>query len=236
MVPGIVDNHNHIVLMGNRPGHHTPLENASSIRDVQEILAARAAGIPRGAWITTIGGFHRNQLFPTGQTPRLPTMAELDEAVANNPVYISESFNGPSTTNRLGQKFFASQTPPIPVGSDGSIAAGAEGTGRATLALRQTLLTFDQRKRGAIDAMAYGLGLGVTTHLDQGAFQATNTPSDGAAHEDNFAMNLPFIALRDEGKLPARLRINFLHQDATPDLPTLEGAASRTRFRSSATT
>jgi predicted amidohydrolase YtcJ len=24
VVPGIIDNHNHIVLMGNRPGHHTP--------------------------------------------------------------------------------------------------------------------------------------------------------------------------------------------------------------------
>ena len=35
VVPGIIDNHNHIVLMGNRPGHHTPLENARSIADVQ---------------------------------------------------------------------------------------------------------------------------------------------------------------------------------------------------------
>jgi len=61
----------------------------------------------------------------------------------------------------------------------------------------------------------------VTTHLDQGAFQAANMPSDGAAHEDNYRMNDPFLALHAEGKLPARLRINFLHQDATPDLPTL---------------
>src|SRR5712691_9606536 len=33
VVPGIIDNHNHIVLMGNRPGFHTPLENAYSIPD-----------------------------------------------------------------------------------------------------------------------------------------------------------------------------------------------------------
>jgi len=33
-VPGIIDNHNHIVLMGNRPGFHAPLENATSMRDV----------------------------------------------------------------------------------------------------------------------------------------------------------------------------------------------------------
>ena len=227
-VPGIIDNHNHIVLMGNRPGYHVPLENVSSIRDVQEVVAGRAKGIPRGGWITTIGGFHRNHLVPPAETPRLPTLAELDEAAPNNPVYISESFNGPSTTNSLGKKFFESQAPPIPVGADGSIAAGAQATGRATLALRQTTLTPDQRKRGAIDALGYGLSLGVTTHLDQGAFQATNTPNDGAAHEDNYAMNLPFLALHAEGKLPARLRINFLHQDATPELPTL-----RERIRNS---
>jgi hypothetical protein len=220
-VPGMIDNHNHIVLMGNRPGYHTPLENASSIADVQETVAARAKAIPRDAWVTTIGGFHRNQLFPRGQNPRLPTLAELDMAAPDHPVYISESFMGPSATNSPGKGFFERQTPPVPVGEDGSIAAGSQSTGRATLALRRTLLTFEQRKRGAIDAMTYGLGLGVTTHLDQGAFQATNTPTDGAAHEDNYTMHVPFLALRDEGKLPARLRINFLHQDSTPDLPTL---------------
>ena len=220
-VPGIIDNHNHIVLMGNRPGYHTPLEHASSISDVQETIAARAKAIPRGAWITTIGGFHRNQLFSRDQNPRLPTLAELDMAAPDHPVYISESFMGPSATNSLGKRVFERQTPPVPVGDDGSIAIGSQSTGRATLALRQTLLTFEQRKRGAIDAMTYGLGLGVTTHLDQGAFQATNAPTDGAAHEDNYTMHMPFLALRDAGKLPARLRINFLHQDSTPDLPTL---------------
>ena len=221
VVPGIIDNHNHIVLMGNRPGYHTPLEHASSVRDVQEIVAARAAGVSPGAWITTIGGFHRNQLVRPGESPRLPTLTELDAAAPKHAVYISESFMGPSATNTLGKKFFESQSSAIPVGADGSIAAGAQATGRATLALRHTLQTFDQRKRGAVDAMAYGLSLGVTTHLDQGAFQATDTENDGAAHEDNYAMHLPFLALRAEGRLPARLRINFLHQDATPALATL---------------
>ena len=48
VVPGIIDNHNHIVLMGNRPGYHTPLENAASIADVQAILSARAKSVPKG--------------------------------------------------------------------------------------------------------------------------------------------------------------------------------------------
>src|SRR5205814_7601307 len=116
-----------------------------------------------------------------GATPRLPTLAELESAVPDRPVCISGGFLGASGTNTLGKKFFQADTPPIPVGDDGSIAPGAQATGRATLLLRQRLLTFEQRKRGAIDAMTYGLSLGVTTHLDQGAFQSTNTPSDGAA-------------------------------------------------------
>ncbi|HEX6328038.1 MAG TPA: amidohydrolase family protein [Jiangellaceae bacterium] len=221
VVPGIIDNHNHIVLMGNRPGYHTPLENAYSIADIQQTYAARAAAIPAGAWITTIGGFHINHFVAPDETPRFPTLAELDEAVPSNPVYISQSFAGPSATNSLGKAFFEGLG--IPVGDDGSIAGGfgASPTGRATLALRQTLLDFDERKRGAVDAMAYGLGLGVTTHLDQGAFQATGTPSDGAAHEDNFTMHLPFLSLSEDGRLDARLRINFLHMEsdqATPEL------------------
>jgi len=226
VVPGIIDNHNHIVLMGNRPGHHTPLENAYSIADVQATYAQRAAGLPAGAWITTIGGFHRNHLVPSDQTPRLPTLAELDAAVPHHPVYISEGFTGPSATNSLGKAFFESRG--ITVGADGSIAAGFGNspTGQATLALRQTLLTFDERKRGARDAIAYGLGLGVTTHLDQGAFQAANTPADGAAHEDNYTMHLPFLALHHDGELLARVRINFLHME--PDVNT-PGLAERLR-------
>src|SRR5437016_12358249 len=87
VVPGIIDNHNHIVLMGNRPGYHTPLENALSIQDVQRIYAARVATLPpRPApnwdqWITTIGGFHTNHLYANANdktSGRFPTLAELD--------------------------------------------------------------------------------------------------------------------------------------------------------------
>jgi predicted amidohydrolase YtcJ len=214
-IPGIIDNHNHIVLMGNRPGRHTPLENAYSVADVQRTYRARARGVPAGEFITTIGGFHPNQLAEV----RLPTLAELDAAVPNHPAYLSIGFSGPSVTNSAGKAFFEALDPPVVVGADGSIAPGPE-TGKATLALRRRL-TADARRRSALDAMAYAASLGVTTHLDQGAFQSTNTPSDGAAHEDNFTMHLPFLSLYADDRAPVRLRINFLHMDADPTLPTL---------------
>jgi len=133
-------------------------------------------------------------------------------------VYLSIGFSGPSVTNSLGQRFFGERG--IPVREDGAIAAG-EASNRALLALRRELLTPRERRRSALDALRYGLSLGVTTHLDQGAFQATNTPADGAAHEDNDSMHRPFFELHAQGKLPARIRINFLHTDLSPEVPTL---------------
>ena len=53
------------------------------------------------------------------------------------------------------------------------------------------------------DALAYSASVGITTHLDQGAFQATNTPADGAAHENNYTMYNPFLSVYGEGE-PAR--------------------------------
>src|SRR6267154_529749 len=220
VVPGIIDNHNHIVLMGNRPGFHTPLENAYSIPDVQAIYAARAAGIPRDAWITTIGGFHSNHIYANPSDPtsgRLPTRAELDIAVPNNPVFIEIGFTGPATTNSAGKALFESQG--ITVAENGSMTG--TNPSKALLYLRQTLLNPESRRRAVIDAMNYAATVGVTTHLDQGAFQATNTAADGAAHEDNFTMHIPFLEVYGQGKGIVRLRINFLHMEsdqATPEL------------------
>ncbi|GIF71441.1 amidohydrolase family protein [Asanoa siamensis] len=212
-VPGIIDCHNHIVLMGNRPGYHTPLENAYSVADVQSTIRARTRVAPAGAFVTTIGGFHFNQF----EERRLPSLAELDAAAPHHPVYLSIGFTGPSVTNSLGKAFFESvpgPDGPVTVGADGAIAAGQQ-TGRATLALRRQL-TFEDRRRGARDAMRYAVSLGVTTHLDQGAFQAADAPSDGAAHEDNYRMHLPFLSVFGDGDGIVRLRINFLHMDADP--------------------
>ncbi len=225
VVPGIIDNHNHIVLMGNRPGFHTPLENALSIQDVQKIYAARAAGLPdRDAWITTIGGFHTNHLYATpgvSTSGRFPTIGELDAAVPNNPVFMMISFTGPGQTNAVGRDTLRANG--VNVGDDGSVATGfpsSECT-KALLFLRQTLLTPAERRRSVADAMNHAALVGVTTHLDQGAFQATNTAADGAAHEDNFTMHIPFLEVYGKGKGIVRLRINFLHMEtdqATPEL------------------
>jgi predicted amidohydrolase YtcJ len=220
-IPGIIDNHNHIVALGLRPGHDTRLENAHSIADVLATLAGKAETLARGEWITSIGGFDINQFVPPPDAPRFPTRTELDSVTPDHPVYIQQSFSGPGVTNSLGKAHFEELG--ITVGDDGSLAGGfnlPNPSTRALHALRQ-LQTFDDQKRGTIDAMRYAASVGVTTHLDQGGFAATGTDVDGAA---DFHPLRAYDAVRElhrEGRLINRIRLNFLHREADPDTPEL---------------
>jgi predicted amidohydrolase YtcJ len=221
VVPGLIDNHNHIVLLGLRPGHDTRIESAASIADVQALIGARAKSLPAGEWITSIGGFDMNQLVPPPGTPRLPTLAELDSAAPQHPVYIQLSFAGPSVTNTLGKRFFEGRG--ITVGADGAIAGNFPLPNPTTTALFELrkLQTLEDQKRGTQDALAYAASLGITTHLDEGGFPAAGDASDGAAHCDVYRCWDAIRALNREGKLVNRVRINFLHMEtdaATPQL------------------
>jgi predicted amidohydrolase YtcJ len=220
-VPGLIDNHNHIVLLGLRPGHDTRLESAASIADVQALVAARAAALPAGEWITAIGGFDINQFVPPPGEPRFPTLAELDTAAPNHPVYVQQSFAGPAATNTLGKRFF--ERAGIEVGADGAIAGGFQTPNAVTRALFELrkLQTLEDQKRGTQDALRYAAGLGLTTHLDQGGFPAADTNADGAAHFDRYRAYDALLALHREGVLANRIRLNFLHMEtdvATPEL------------------
>jgi predicted amidohydrolase YtcJ len=158
---------------------------------------------------------------PPPGAPRFPTLAELDSVTPNHPVYIQQSFAGPSVTNTLGRQFF--EQAGIEVGDDGSIAGGFQTpnpTTRALYELRQRQTLADQ-KRGTQDAMRYAASLGLTTHLDQGGFPATGTAADGAAHFDRYRAYDALLDLHSEGALTQRIRLNFLHMEtdvATPEL------------------
>jgi len=212
VIPGLIDAHNHIVLVGNRPGWHTPLEHVFTIPDAIAALKARSTEVPPGEFITTIGPVSAMQFMER----RLPSLAELD--AVNRPVYI-QAAQGGARTNSQGKAWLEARG--VTVAADGAIAGPALAA--ALLALRKELLTPDTRKRSAHDALQYYAKLGITTHRDCGAFHS-DLPSGGLANENTYTMHDPFLALQREGTLPARLRIDFLHQDsptANPPLPTL---------------
>jgi predicted amidohydrolase YtcJ len=220
VIPGIIDNHNHIVLLGIRPGYHTPLESARSIADVQAIIAARAKGAPTGAFITSMGGWNPVQFAEK----RLPTLAELDAASAGHPVLVFQGFTGPAATNTPGRAFFTSRG--VAVSDTGQIAANAPSM--AALNALRAVQTFEDRRRGTAEAMAYSASVGVTTNADMGAFNLPGTPdlqgsfeADTLASANQFRMYDAVLSLAREGRMTTRLRIYFLTMDTRPDVPVL---------------
>jgi predicted amidohydrolase YtcJ len=212
VIPGLIDAHNHIVLVGNRPGWHTPLEHVFTIPDAIAALKARSAEVPAGEFITTCGPVSAMQFTER----RLPTLTELD--AVTRPVYL-QAAQGGTRTNTQGKAWLEAKG--VTVGADGAIAGPALTA--ALLALRKEFLTPETRKRSAMDALKYYARLGITTHRDAGAFHS-EALSGGLANENTYTMHNPFLALHRDGTMPARLRIDFLHQDsptANPPLPTL---------------
>ena len=212
VIPGLIDAHNHIVLVGNRPGWHTPLEHVFTIPEAIAALQARSAGVPTGQLITTVGPMAASQFAER----RLPTLQELD--AVTRPVYLHAAQGG-ARTNSQGKAWL--ETKGVTVAADGAIAGPALALALQTL--RKELLTPETRTRTALGALEYYARLGITTHRDCGAFHS-EAPSGGVANENTYTMHEPFLALHRDGKLPARMRIDFLHQDpptANPPLPTL---------------
>jgi predicted amidohydrolase YtcJ len=232
VVPGLVEGHIHSVSLANRPGYHTILENTSSIREIQQALAARRKSVPEGQWITSMGGWHPNQWAEH----RHPTLKELDEAVPDRPVLLYERFTGPAVTNSAGKKIFDAldagapahpEIKKVAVADNGVIAAaGFAGGGPSASALfhLRRMQTFEDKKRSTMDAMAYSASVGLTAHLDQVLF-----PTPGPLHPNQILSNLDqyrmydsWLALHREGKTIIRLQMNFLQNQNDPALPELK--------------
>lgn len=232
VVPGVIESHIHSVSLANRPGFHVAaVERAESIADIQELLAARRPDVPAGEWITALGGWHPNQWAEH----RLPTRAELDDAVPDRPVLLYQNFTGPAITNSLGKRFFDDiDDGPLPhpdavkinVSDDGLIAAGAFGAvtpATTALFIMRSRQTFDDKLRSSRDMMAYSAGVGLTAHSDKVLFPTPGPlhPSQLLSNLDHYRMYDPLLRLHAEGATTIRMEFNFLHNQNDPQLPEL---------------
>ncbi len=222
VIPGLIESCDHIVSFGNyRPGYHTVLENATSIAEIQAILAARRADVPPGEWITSLGAWTAETMFAEH---RLPNRAELDAAVPDRPVLLYQTTVGPASVNSLGKAYFESASIPVVVGADGMIASGIQST-TALYLLRQTQ-TLEQRRRSTQEAWGYCASVGLTSHIDQQGIASPPSPQYalGSAvltepslnrnqtlfHFDHFRHYDTWWGLHREGKTTVRMQADFV--------------------------
>ena len=231
MVPGIIESHTHFVSLANRPGYHVAQwELASNIAEVLELLAARRRDVPPGQFITAMGAGTPRMFAEL----RLPTLAEIDSAVPDRPVFLYQGGGGPARTNTLGKQFFESATAPLAgpcvVGTDGSLTtvAGVNHANRALYHLR-IRQTFEDKKRSALDAQAFSASVGITAVLDQTLVAVATGTLDPASLDpqpthplftlNHYRMYDAWLALHREGRSFIRLQMNFLHNQ--PFIPAL---------------
>jgi predicted amidohydrolase YtcJ len=113
---------------------------------------------------------------------------------------------------------------PVAVGDDGVIAGGPAGQHNLALYPLRTVQTFEDKRRSALDAMAYSASLGLTAALDQVLPPATGPldPRQSLANLDHFRMYDAWLSLHREEKAFTRLQMNFLHDQNDPELPELK--------------
>ncbi len=220
VVPGLIETHLHGMDTASRVGDHTlALDTASSIREVQEVLAARRKEVPEGQWITAIGFAHPN----LWAEHRFPTLREMDEAVPDRPVFLFEGFNGEAVTNSMGKKFFDAADAAGPahpdshkvnVAADGAIGTSHPmmgGPSTSAMYLLRRVQTFEDKKRNALATMAHATSLGMTAWLDKSTIYALGPlhPRQGSAGVDPYRSREPFNAIHNEGRMTMRLQFDF---------------------------
>jgi predicted amidohydrolase YtcJ len=204
VIPGLIDSHVHYLRAGTNPGHEVRIiETATSILELQQMIADRAQTVPAGDFITCVGGWNRNGFAEM----RLPTPSELDAAAPQNPVYLSETSGGnAAVTNTRGIAFF--QSLGVTVNPLTGTLTPAQG-----LAALQSVQTEEDKQRGTEEVMDFASSLGVTmvNELGQGILSL-----DPVESQYRYALSL---WRRQKLKIRHRLRLTT---SADPGLSELQ--------------
>ena len=201
MIPGLMDSHVHFIRHGLRPGYDMrEIEAVRSISALQAAITEKTKSIPEGALITVVGGWSPIQFAEN----RFPTLAELDDAAPNNPVYIHHRAYGPAVTNTLGRALL----------NQGGIGVGENGmveTREAAIAAYDYLKshqTPEQRQRSTKSIMSYANSLGMTSIID-----AAGTNRPGAQLLLPAFDYDPILAVWKKGEMTVRVRPMFMSWD-----------------------
>jgi hypothetical protein len=86
VVPGLIDNHAHYMEEGVLWTDELRLDNVDTRKQALEMIRAKAASLPAGRWVYTLGGWSTDQF--TDDKRRPVTKGELDKAAPNHPVLL----------------------------------------------------------------------------------------------------------------------------------------------------
>ncbi len=213
MIPGLIDSHIHVIRGGLNYNMELRWDGVPSLSEAMAMLRRQVERTPAPQWVRVVGGFTAHQFAEK----RLPTIAELNAAAPDTPVFILHLYDR-ALLNAAALRVvgYTKETPNPPGGEIVRDAAG-NPTGlllaqpNATI-LYSTLakgpkLPPDYQKNSTRHFMRELNGLGVTSVIDAGGgFQ--NYPGDYAIIEE----------LHDAGELTLRISYNLFTQKPKEEL------------------
>ena len=208
VVPGLQNNHTHYLRAAMRPGYDIrAIETATTIAELQNLIAARAAGLPPATdsldgtdFITIVDAWSPRQFAES----RAPTLAELDEAAPGHAVYMMSYPVGPGVTNSIGKRFL--ETAGVPVTAEGFVTGQpgpAETDAQRAYAVLKENQTLEDKQRSLREFMRYSNTVGFSTVLEGGG----GFPGPGAF--DEYRDYDAVMSLWRDDELTVRFRAHF---------------------------
>jgi len=90
VIPGLIDNHNHVVRATEYWPNDARLDGVTSRSKALDVLKAKANELPPGEWLMSLGGWAESQFR---DSKRDFTLAELDAISTDRPVFIQSVYD-----------------------------------------------------------------------------------------------------------------------------------------------
>jgi len=207
VIPGLIDNHLHIIRGGLNYNMELRWDGVPSLADAMRMLKEQVRRTPAPQWVRVVGGFTEHQFAEK----RLPTLEEINAASPDTPVFILHLYDR-ALLNRAALKVCGyGKDTPEPIGGSIQRDSRGEPTG-LLLAKPNAMILYATLAKGPKLPVEYQLNstrhflrelnrLGVTGAIDAGGgFQ--NYPDDYVVVEK----------LAAAGELTVRIAYNLFTQ------------------------
>ncbi|QBE65598.1 amidohydrolase [Pseudoduganella lutea] len=223
VIPGLNDSHLHIIREGLNYNAELRWDGVTSLKRALEMLKEQAARTPEGQWIKVVGGWNEYQF----EEKRLPTLAEINEAVPDKPVFLLYLY-GLGFLNQKGIQVLGYDKDTQY--KDGVVELGADGKPTGLLVAKPNALILystlaktgmlprDQQVNSTQQYYRELNRLGVTSAIDAGG--------GGQAYPDDYAVSLE---LAKDGKLTVRTSYYLFAQKPGKELEDYQRWLTQTK-------
>ena len=212
VIPGLNDSHTHVIRAGLNYNMELRWDGVRTLTRAMEMLKEQAARTPDGEWVKVVGGWTEHQF----EEKRLPTLAEINAAVPDKPVFILYLY-GLGFLNRKGVDTlgYTKDTKYL----DGELQLDKAGKPTGLLVAKPNAMIL-YSTLGKTNKLGRADQLNSTVHFYRdlnrlGMTSAVDAGGGGQAYPDDYGVT---IELAKQGKLTVRTSYYLFAQKAGREL------------------